>query len=221
MDGAVPADDGAGAVLPGKGADEEWRTINLWHASSGDVYGGWLLVCTLRNSNALLAFNVSEALDTPVLLWTLASPNGLESDFTTVDGEIAFYMPHAVQIYSETEFAFIDDGGVSLLNGAPSLMRPRGLRALAASPVRLSWSCTLSRRSPRCHAWEPHSWICSQATRHTQTLTFCCATCLACHCSGTRRSSTEAWKSPSKGPRGPRAAPRSVSFALNMAPNRC
>ena len=90
--------------------------------------------------------------------------------------------------------AFIDDGAPFRSETPPSLMRPRGLRALAASPVRLSWSCTLSRRSPRCHAWEPHSWICSQATRHTQTLTFCCATCLACHCSGTRRSSTEAWK---------------------------
>ena len=110
MDGALDdaARNASTAALAGE--SEYWRTVNLWHASSGDVYGGWLLVCTLRNANALLAFNVSGA-SGATLLWTLAAPNGLASDFETVGGAIDFYMPHAVQIYSETSIAFIDDGG--------------------------------------------------------------------------------------------------------------
>ena len=37
-----------------------WRTFSAWHASSVDLYDGWLMVGTLRNDNALVAYNVSD-----------------------------------------------------------------------------------------------------------------------------------------------------------------
>ena len=37
-----------------------WRTFSMWHASSADLYDGWLMVGTLRNDNALVAYNVSD-----------------------------------------------------------------------------------------------------------------------------------------------------------------
>jgi hypothetical protein len=107
MDGAIDVNATASSAALEQDA---WRTFNLWHASSGDLYGGWLFVCTLRNANAVLAFNVSNGNAT--LLWTLASTGALESDFVAKDGqEMNFYMPHAIEIISETQFMFIDDGG--------------------------------------------------------------------------------------------------------------
>ena len=108
MDGALSAAQRARWNASGAG-DASWRTFNLYHASSGDVYGGWLLVCTLRNANALLAFNVSGG--GAALLWTLAAPGALASDFDDADGSVDFYMPHAVELLSETSLLVMDDGG--------------------------------------------------------------------------------------------------------------
>ena len=46
------------------------------------------------------------------LLWTLSSTGVLKSDFTARGHkEMNFYMPHAVEIISETQLMLIDDGG--------------------------------------------------------------------------------------------------------------
>ena len=84
-----------------------WRTFNLYHAPSGDVYGGWLLVCTLRNANALLAFNVSGGGDAAVGCRARGAGDRLDAAGQGVD----FYMPHAVELLSETSLLVMDDGG--------------------------------------------------------------------------------------------------------------
>jgi hypothetical protein len=56
MSGAL--DDAAKAVAAN--TTGSWRTFSMWHASSADLYDGWLMVGTLRNDNALVAYNVSD-----------------------------------------------------------------------------------------------------------------------------------------------------------------